>query len=105
MRLAVLVIVCVSLATTSLCNGEEFSQVRDLSALRLGATDLDAILLEAHSLIDAANGSEDSSQEIVKISIDGQIIEIPHLSLASSLAFPNEVFGFSYTYQQADKPI
>jgi hypothetical protein len=27
------------------------------------------------------------------------------LSLASSVAFPNEVFGFSYTYQQADKPV
>jgi hypothetical protein len=27
------------------------------------------------------------------------------LSLASSLAFPNEVFGFSYMYQLADKPI
>ncbi len=27
------------------------------------------------------------------------------MSLASSVAFPNEVFGFSYAYQQADKPI
>ena len=42
---------------------------------------------------------------MVKVSIDGQQIEIPHLSLASSGAFPNEVFGFSYTYQQGDKPI
>jgi len=41
----------------------------------------------------------------VKVSIDGQDIEIPHLSLASSVAFPNEVFGFSYMYNQADKPI
>ena len=105
MRFAVLLSVCVSLATTSLCNGGEFSQVRDLPTLKLGATDLDAILLETHALIDAANGPEDSGRETVKVSIDGQNIEIPHLSLASSVAFPNEVFGFSYTYQQADKPI
>ena len=105
MRFAVLLGVCVSLATTSLSNGGEFSQVHDLPALKLGATDLDAILLETHALIDAANGPEDSGREMVKVSIDGQDIEIPHLSLASSVAFPNEVFGFSYTYQQADKPI
>jgi hypothetical protein len=42
---------------------------------------------------------------MVKASIAGQEIEIPHLSLASSVAFPNEVFGFSYMYSQADKPI
>ena len=105
MRLAALFWICVSLATTSLCNGKEFSQVRDLPALKMGATDLDAILLKIHSLIDAANGSEDSGREMVKVSIDGQDIEIPHLSLASSVAFPNEVFGFSYTYHQADKSI
>jgi len=105
MRFAVLLTVCVSLATTSLCNGEQFSQVRDLPALKLGATDLDAILLETHSFVDAANGPEDSGWETVKVRIYGQDIEIPHLSLASSVAFPNEVFGFSYTYQQADKPI
>lgn len=94
-----------SLATTSLSDGGEFSQVRDLPAVKLGATDLDAILLETHALIDAANGPEDSGWEMVKVSIDGQDIEIPHLSLASSVAFPNEVFGFSYTYYQSDKPI
>ena len=105
MRFAILLGVCVSLATTSLCNGEQFSQVRDLPTLKLGATDLDAILLETHSLIDAANGPEDSGWETVKISIDGQHIEIPHLSLASSVAFPNEIFRFSYTYSQPDKAI
>jgi hypothetical protein len=105
MRLAVLLSVCVSFATTSLCNGGEFSQVRDLPALKLGATDLDAILLKTRALIDAANGPEDSGRETVKVSIDGQGIEIPHLSLASSVAFPNEVFGFSYMYNQDDKPI
>jgi hypothetical protein len=105
MRFAVLLSVCVSLATTSLSNGAESSQIRDLPALKMGATDLDAILLKTHAIIDAANGSEDSGWEMVKISIDGQNIEIPHLSLASSVAFPNEVFGFSYMYKQADKPI
>jgi len=103
MRFAVLLRVCVLLATTSLCNGIEL--VRDLPPLKLGATDLDAILLKTHSLIDEANGHGDSGLETVKINIDGQDIEIPHLSLASSVAFPNEVFGFSYTYQQADKPV
>jgi hypothetical protein len=105
MRFGILLSICVSLGTTSLSNGAESSQVRDLPAVKLGATDLDAILLEAHALIDAANGPEDSGWEMVKVSIDGQDIEIPHLSLASSVAFPNEVFRFSYTYQQADKPI
>jgi hypothetical protein len=105
MRLAVLLSTCGLLATTSLCNGGEASQIHDLPALKLGATDLDAILLETHALIDAANGPEDSGRETVKVSIDGQDIEIPHLSLASSVAFPNEVFGFSYTYYQSDKPV
>src|SRR5262245_21144103 len=105
MRFAVFLSVGALLATTSLCNGAEFSQARDLPALKMGATDLDAILLEAHAVIDAANGPDDSAWEVVKVSIDGQKIEIPHLSLASSLAFPNRVLGFSYTYQEANKPI
>ena len=104
MRFAVLFCVCVSLAI-SRGNAAEFSQTYNLPPLKMGATDLDAILLETHALIDAVNGPEDSGQEMVKVSIDGQDIEIPHLSLASSVAFPNEVFGFSYTYQQAAKPI
>src|SRR5205807_434380 len=87
MRFAILLSVCVSLATTSLSNSGEFSQVHDLAALKSGATDLDAILLETHALIDAANGPEDSGREMVKVSIDGQDIEIPHLSLASSVAY------------------
>src|SRR5215813_7617881 len=105
MRFAVLLSVCVSLATISLSNAAEFSETRDLPPLRMGATDLDTILLEIHSRIDAVNGSKNPGWEVVKVSIGGQDIEIPHLSLASSLAFPNEVFGFSYTYRQADKPI
>jgi hypothetical protein len=105
MRFAVLLGVCVSLATTSLSDGGEFSQVRDLPAVKMGSVDLDAILLKIRALIDAANGAEDSGRETVKVSIDGQNIEIPHLSLASSVAFPNEVFGFSYMYNQDDEPI
>ena len=104
MRFAVLFSVCVSLAI-SRANAAEFSQTYDLPPLKMGATDLDAILLESHAFIDAANGPGDSGWEMVKVSIDGQDIEIPHLSLASSVAFPNEVFRFSYTYQQAAKPI
>ena len=105
MRLAILFSVCVSLATTSLSEGKEFSRVRDLPSLKLGATDLDAILMETNAFIDATNGSKHSGWDIVKLTIDGQNIEIPHLSQASSLAFPNEVFRFSYTYQQTSKPI
>ena len=104
MRFAVLFWVCVSFAI-SRANGAEFSRTYDLPSLKMGATDLDAILLKTHSVIDAANGSEDLGQEAVKIDIHSQDIEIPHLSLASSVAFPNEVFGFSYTYNQGDKPI
>ena len=104
MRFAVLFCVCVSLAI-SRASAAEFSQTYDLPSLKLGATDLDAVLLEAHGVIDVANGPDDSGWEMVKVSIDGQDIEIPHLSLASSVAFPNEVFGFSYMYKQADKPI
>jgi hypothetical protein len=105
MRSAVLLSVCLSLATTSLGEGKEFSRVRDLPSLKLGGSELDAILMETNAFIDAANGSEDSGWDIVKLTIDGQNIEIPHLSQASSVAFPNEVFGFSYTYQQTSKPI
>jgi hypothetical protein len=95
----------VSLATVVLCNGAEFSKVRDLPALKMGATDLDGILMETNAFIRVANGSEDSGWDIVKVTIDNQDIEIPHLSQASSVAFPNEVFRFSYTYQQTSKPI
>ena len=102
-RLAILL--SASFATTGLCNAAEFSTTRDLPPLKMGATDLDAILLKTHSIIDAANGSQDLAEEAVKLVIHSQDIEIPHLSLASSVGFPDEVFGFSYTYNQADKPI
>ena len=105
MRFAVFFCGCVSLTTTSMLNGAQVSETRDLPPLKLAASELDAILSKTHSLIDAANGPEDSGRESVRVSIDGQDIEIPHLSLASSIAFPNEVFGFAYTYYQSDKPI
>jgi hypothetical protein len=108
MRFAVLLSVCVSLATTSLCNAAEFSQVRDLPALKLRATDLDAILLKAQSLIAVANGpsgEQASGRETVTVGVRGEEIEIPHLSQASSFAFPKEVFRFRYTYHLSDKPI
>jgi hypothetical protein len=105
MRLAVLLGVFGLIATSLSLAGEEFSQVHDLPPLKMGAKDLDAILLKTHSLIDSANGPEELGRESVKIDIHSQDIEIPHLSVASSLAFPNEVFGFSYTYSESDKPI
>jgi hypothetical protein len=101
MRLAVLFSVCISLAITSLLNGAQFSEIRDLPPLRLAAADLDSILLKAQSLIAVANGpsgGQDSGRETVKLGIRDKEIELPHFSLASSVAFPREVFRFSYTY-------
>jgi hypothetical protein len=68
MRLAVLFSVCISLAITSLLNGTQFSEIRDLPPLRLAANELDAILNKTHSFIDAANdpAGQDSSRETVK---------------------------------------
>jgi hypothetical protein len=107
MRLPVLLTVCVSLAATSLLKGAQFSETRDLPPLKLAASELDAILIKIHSFVDAANGSAEqgSSRETVKLAVGGHQIEIPHFSLASSVAFPNEIFGFSYAYYQADEPI
>jgi hypothetical protein len=105
MRFAILLTVCVSFATRSFSDGGEFSQVRDLPALKMKATDLDAILTKTHSLVNTANGPEHSGREMVKFGIDGQDIEIPHSSVASSMAFPNEVFRFVYSYRQSARPI
>ena len=49
--------------------------------------------------------NKDSGRETVKLAVGGHQIEVPHFSLASSVAFPNELFGFSYAYYQADEPI
>jgi hypothetical protein len=107
MPFAVLFCGCVLLATTSLLNGAQVSETRDLPPVKLAAKELDAILNKTHLFIDAANGlsGQTSSREAVKLVIRGHEIEIPHFSLASSVAFPNEIFAFSYTYYQADKLI
>jgi len=65
-------------------------------------------LLKTHALIAAANGflaEQESARESVKLGVRGHEIEIPHFSLASSVAFPREVFRFSYTYNRSGKPI
>src|SRR5438874_5321777 len=109
MRLPVLISVCLSLTARSLCGyGAEVSHNRDLPALRLAAADLDTILHKTHSLIAAANGpsgGQEVIRESVKLGVPGKEIEIPHFSMASSVAFPKEVFRFSYTYYRPDKPI
>jgi len=109
MRLAILVTSCLSFALTSLfAKNGEFSQNRDLPPLRLAASDLDTILHKTQAIVAAANGptaEQNSARESVKIGVRSHEIEIPHFSLASSVAFPNEVFKFAYTYNQPDKPI
>lgn len=107
MRFAIVLSGCLGLVTTSLLNGAQFSETRDLPPLKLVASELDAILSKTHSFLDATNGSagQGSTREAVKLIIDGHEIEIPHFSLASSVAFPNKIFGFGYTYNQSDKPI
>ena len=105
----VLVGVWLSLVATSLAaKASEFSHSRDLPPLRLAATDLDTILHKAHSIVAGANGppaEQGFARESVKLGVRGKEIEIPHFSLASSVAFPNEVFRFAYTYYRPDKPI
>src|SRR5262249_3734497 len=76
--------------------------------LKLAAADLDAILHKTQALIAAANGpvsGQESARESVKLGVRGHEIEIPHFSAASSVGFPRELFRFSYTYRQPDKPI
>jgi hypothetical protein len=109
MRLPVLIGSCLSLAIASLfAKNSEFSQNRDLPPLRLAAADLDTILRKTHALITAANGpatEQGSARENVKLGVRGHEIEIPHFSLASSVAFPRELFRFSYAYHESNKPI
>jgi hypothetical protein len=107
MRLAILFSGCLGFATTSLLNSAQFSETHDLPPMKLGASELDRILTKTHSFVNAINGptEEGSARESVKLGVRGHEIEIPHFSLASSVAFPNEIFGFGYTYRQSDKPI
>jgi hypothetical protein len=107
MRLAVLVYLTVATLTLS-AEGREFSHGRDLPPLKLAAADLDTILQKTHALIATANGplaEHESARESVKLGVRGHEIEIPHFSLASSVAFPREVFRFSYSYRRPGKPI
>jgi hypothetical protein len=109
MRLLFLISLCLSLATLALsAKGSQFSHDRDLPPLRLRAADLDTILRKTQSLVAAANGPSDQQEfiyESVRLGVRGHEIEIPHFSLASSVAFPRELFRFSYTYRRPDKPI
>ena len=109
MRSPVLISLCLSLTTLALsAKAGEFSQSRDLPPLKLAAADLDTILRKTQTLVAAANGpagDEESTRESVKLGVRGHEIEIPHFSLASSVAFPKELFRFSYTYRRPDKPI
>jgi hypothetical protein len=109
MRLPVLISSCVSLAITSLLGkNAEFSESRTLPPLKLLAADLDTILHKAHASIASANGPEDDqgyARESVKLGVRGHEIEIPHFSLAGSVAFPRELFKFAYIYKRPGKPI
>jgi hypothetical protein len=109
-NLPILISLCLPLATISLsAKGAEFSRERDLPSLTLAAADLDNILLEAQSLIAAANGppgdQDHSVRESVRLGVRGKEIEIPHFSVASSVAFPRVIFKFSYFYSRPNKPI
>ena len=104
-----LISLCLSLATTSLsAKSEEFSEHRTLPPLKLSAADLDSVLHKTQAFIASANasaGDQESARESVKLGVRGNEIEIPHFSLASSVAFPREIFKFSYTYNRPDRPI
>ena len=109
MRLLVLISLCLSLTALTLsAKVREFSQSRDLPPLKFAAADLDTILHKTQALIAAANGSageQESARESVTLGVRGHEIRITHFSLASSVAFPKEVFKFAYTYISPDKPI
>jgi hypothetical protein len=109
MRFPIFITLCLSLATPSLfAKNAEFSENRTLSPLKLSSADLDTILHKIHAFIASANGpagNDGSARESVKLGVRGHEIEIPHFSLASSVAFPKELFKFSYIYNQPDKPI
>jgi hypothetical protein len=108
MRFPILISLSPLLATASLfAKSTEFSENRSLPPLKLSAANLDTILHKAHAFIASANGpvAEASARESVKLGVRGREIEIPHFSLASSVAFPKQLFKFSYTYNQPGKPV
>ena len=104
-----LISLCLSLVTpTIFAKNGEFSEHRTLPPLKLSAVDLDAVLHKTQAFIASVNGSEEdqkSAGESVKLGVRGHEIEVPHFSLASSVAFPREIFKFSYTYHLPDRPI
>jgi hypothetical protein len=109
MRFLVLTSLWLWLATTSLtAKTPEFSENRTLPPLKVSAPDPDAILHKSQAFVASANGSagdQGSARESVKLGVRGHEIEIPHFSLSSSVAFPREIFKFSYTYNRPDGPI
>src|SRR4030095_6404443 len=109
MRLSVAIYLILSLATPSLfAKTAEFSESRILPPLKLSAADLDAVLHKTQAFIASVNGSEgdqESARQSVKLGVRGHEIEMPHFSLASSVAFPREIFKFSYIYHLPDRPI
>jgi hypothetical protein len=109
MRLTALISLCLSLTTPPLfAKTGEFSEQRILPSLKLSAADLDVVLHKTQAFIATANGSagdQGSARESVKLGVRGHEIEIPHFSLASSVAFPREIFKFAYTYNWPDRPI
>ena len=109
MGFPIFITLCLLLATTSLfAKSPEFSENRNLPPLKLSAADLDAVLHKTQAFIASANGSagdQESARESVKLGVRGHEIEIPHFSLASSVAFPRELFKFSYIYNRPDRPI
>ena len=82
MHLAIVSSLCLATISVSV-KAAEFSRSRDLPPLKLAASELDAILSKAHSVIDAANGpaGQESSREGVKLGVKSYEIEIPHFSL------------------------
>jgi hypothetical protein len=107
MRFAILLSGYLGFVTTSLLNGAQFSQTRDLPPLKLAANELDMILSKTHSFLNAVNGpsGDGSTRESVKLDLRGHEIEIPHFSLASSVAFPDKIYWFSYAYSRDNKVV
>jgi hypothetical protein len=76
--------------------------------LKLSAANLDKVLHTTQAFVASANGSagdKESARESVTLGVRGHEIRIPHFSLASSVAFPKELFKFTYSYNRPDKPI
>jgi hypothetical protein len=108
-RLPILISLCLLVAAPSLsAKSAEFTKSRTLPPLKLSAADLDKVLHTTQVFVASANGSagdKESARESVTLGVRGHEIRIPHFSLASSVAFPKELFKFTYSYNRPDKPI